>query len=79
MGGGWGVSLGRTGSGRGIFGRISARFPLSKRNGSLEGVVDLSVLALVQDQAEEYEGLGSSDIPAIPLPISLTCTLEMLI
>jgi len=41
------VSLGRIGSGCGVFGRIGARFPLSKRNGSLEGIVDLSVLALV--------------------------------
>ena len=73
------MNLGRIGSGCGIFRRISARFPLSKRNGSLEGVVDLSVLALVQDQVKECKGLGSSDIPAIPLSMSLTRTFEMLI
>lgn len=46
MGGGRGVSVDRIGSRCGIFGRIGARFPLSKRNGSLEGIVDLPVLAL---------------------------------
>ena len=43
------MSIVRIGSGCRIFGRISARFPLSKRNGSLEGIVDLSALALVEN------------------------------